>query len=206
MRAVIMRTEESLLPRAYTRRLPGVPLDVIQKLCGHRDPRSTEVYAKLADQALVEAIRRPGSAPLRAAVNRESRGARRFSRLPLYDRPSRVEDLISISLRTPLPSRLRAHPEVLRRGSKSCDPVSKDRSNAGSILVRRFDDVKQPTGAGRKPSAGPCLLSHGRRMSMGVRSSSGPGTERGTRPSKKSSISFSRRTTRPRSRRPPAST
>jgi integrase len=31
----------------------------IQNLCGHRDPRSTEVYAKLADQALVEAIRRP---------------------------------------------------------------------------------------------------------------------------------------------------
>jgi integrase len=40
-------------------RRQGVPLDVIQKLCGHRDPRSTEVYAKLADQALVEAIRRP---------------------------------------------------------------------------------------------------------------------------------------------------
>ena len=37
----------------------GVPLDVIQKLCGYRDPRSTEVYAKPADQALVEAIRRP---------------------------------------------------------------------------------------------------------------------------------------------------
>jgi hypothetical protein len=28
-------------------------------LCGDRDPRSTEVYAKLADQALVEAIRLP---------------------------------------------------------------------------------------------------------------------------------------------------
>jgi len=40
-------------------RRQGVPLDVIQKLCGHRDARSTEVYAKLADQALVEAIRRP---------------------------------------------------------------------------------------------------------------------------------------------------
>lgn len=40
-------------------RRQGVPLDVIQKLCGHRDPRSTEIYAKLADQALVEAIRRP---------------------------------------------------------------------------------------------------------------------------------------------------
>jgi integrase len=40
-------------------RRQGVPLDVIQKFCGHRDPRSTEVYAKLADQALVEAIRRP---------------------------------------------------------------------------------------------------------------------------------------------------
>jgi integrase len=40
-------------------RRQGVPLDVIQKLCGHRDPRSTEVYTKLADQALVEAIRRP---------------------------------------------------------------------------------------------------------------------------------------------------
>jgi len=36
-----------------------VPLDVIQNLCGHRDARSTEVYAKLADQALVEAIGRP---------------------------------------------------------------------------------------------------------------------------------------------------
>ena len=35
----------------------GVPLDVIQRLCGHRDSRSTEVYAKLADQTLVEAIR-----------------------------------------------------------------------------------------------------------------------------------------------------
>jgi len=35
---------------------------VIQKLCGQRDPRSTEVYAKLADQALVEAIRRPRAA------------------------------------------------------------------------------------------------------------------------------------------------
>ncbi len=42
-------------------RRQGVPLDVIQKLCGHRDARSTEVYAKLADQALVEAIRRPRS-------------------------------------------------------------------------------------------------------------------------------------------------
>jgi site-specific recombinase XerD len=40
-------------------RRQGVPLDVTQKICGHRDPRSTEVYAKLADQALVEAIRRP---------------------------------------------------------------------------------------------------------------------------------------------------
>jgi integrase len=48
-----------------------VPLDVIQKLCGHRDPRSTEVYAKLADQALVEAIRRP-----RAALGARSRGPR----------------------------------------------------------------------------------------------------------------------------------
>ena len=45
-------------------RRQGVPLDVIQKLCGHRDPRSTEVYAKLADQALVEAIRRPGPEPI----------------------------------------------------------------------------------------------------------------------------------------------
>ena len=42
-------------------RRQGVPLDVIQALCGHRDARSTEVYAKLADQALVEAIRRPRS-------------------------------------------------------------------------------------------------------------------------------------------------
>ncbi len=40
-------------------RRQGVPLDVIQRLCGHRDKRSTEVYAKLADHALVEAIRRP---------------------------------------------------------------------------------------------------------------------------------------------------
>jgi len=38
-------------------RRQGVPLDVIQRLCGHRDSRSTEVYAKLADQALVEALR-----------------------------------------------------------------------------------------------------------------------------------------------------
>jgi site-specific recombinase XerD len=42
-------------------RRQGIPLDVIQRLCGHRDARSTEVYAKLADQALVEAIRRPRS-------------------------------------------------------------------------------------------------------------------------------------------------
>lgn len=40
-------------------RRQGVPLDVIQRLCGHRDKRSTEVYAKLSDHALVEAIRRP---------------------------------------------------------------------------------------------------------------------------------------------------
>ena len=42
-------------------RRQGVPLDVIQALCGHRDARSTEVYAKLAVHALVEAIRRPRS-------------------------------------------------------------------------------------------------------------------------------------------------
>lgn len=40
-------------------RRQGIPLDVIQRICGHRDKRSTEVYAKLADHALVEAIRRP---------------------------------------------------------------------------------------------------------------------------------------------------
>ena len=40
-------------------RRQGIPLDVIQRLCGHRDARSTEVYAKLADEALVEAIRSP---------------------------------------------------------------------------------------------------------------------------------------------------
>jgi len=41
----------------------GVPLDVIQRLCGHRDARSTEVYAKLSDGALVEAIRSPRTRP-----------------------------------------------------------------------------------------------------------------------------------------------
>jgi integrase len=40
-------------------RRQGIPLDVIQRLCGHKDARSTEVYAKLGDDALVEAIRRP---------------------------------------------------------------------------------------------------------------------------------------------------
>jgi integrase len=40
-------------------RRQSVPLDVIQRLCGHRDARSTEVYAKLADEPLVEAIRSP---------------------------------------------------------------------------------------------------------------------------------------------------
>ena len=40
-------------------RRQGIPLDVIQRICGHRDKRSTEVYAQLADQAIVEAIRRP---------------------------------------------------------------------------------------------------------------------------------------------------
>jgi integrase len=40
-------------------RRQGISLDVIQRLCGHRDARSTEVYAKLADEALVEAIRSP---------------------------------------------------------------------------------------------------------------------------------------------------
>jgi hypothetical protein len=52
-------------------RLEPVPLDVIQKFSGQRDPRSTEVYAKLADQALVEAIRRP-----RAVPGARSRGPR----------------------------------------------------------------------------------------------------------------------------------
>ena len=52
-------------------RRQGVPLDVIQKLCGHRAPRSIEVYAKLADQALVEAIRRPRDALSRAMGPRQ---------------------------------------------------------------------------------------------------------------------------------------
>ncbi|MCP5058660.1 MAG: tyrosine-type recombinase/integrase [bacterium] len=37
----------------------GIALDVIQQLCGHRDQRSTEVYAKLGEEALVEAISLP---------------------------------------------------------------------------------------------------------------------------------------------------
>ena len=47
----------------------GVALDVIQKLCGHRDARSTEVYAKLADQALVEAIKRPTMRSVRRSTS-----------------------------------------------------------------------------------------------------------------------------------------
>lgn len=40
-------------------RRAGVPLDVLQRLLGHADRRSTEIYAQLADGALVEALRRP---------------------------------------------------------------------------------------------------------------------------------------------------
>jgi integrase len=39
-------------------RRAGVPLDVIQRAAGHKDPRSTERYAQLANQAVVEALRR----------------------------------------------------------------------------------------------------------------------------------------------------
>jgi integrase len=39
-------------------RRAGVPLDVIQHAAGHRDIRSTELYARLGDQAIVEALRR----------------------------------------------------------------------------------------------------------------------------------------------------
>jgi integrase len=39
-------------------RRAGVPLDVIQAACGHKDPRSTELYARLADSAVVEALRK----------------------------------------------------------------------------------------------------------------------------------------------------
>ncbi len=39
-------------------RRDGVPLDVIRAAAGHADARSTELYAKLADQAVVEALRR----------------------------------------------------------------------------------------------------------------------------------------------------
>ncbi len=39
-------------------RRAGVPLDVLQRLLGHADRRSTELYAQLADGALVEALRK----------------------------------------------------------------------------------------------------------------------------------------------------
>jgi len=42
-------------------RRQGVLLDAIWRLCGHRGLRNTEVYAKIADQGLVEAIRRSRS-------------------------------------------------------------------------------------------------------------------------------------------------
>ncbi|MHC4447499.1 MAG: hypothetical protein ACYSXF_06940 [Planctomycetota bacterium] len=45
-----------------------ISLDVIQRLCGHRDARSTEVYAKLADEALVEAIRSPRMRSVRRSL------------------------------------------------------------------------------------------------------------------------------------------
>jgi hypothetical protein len=37
-------------------RSQGVPLDVIGDVLGHADKRSTGVYAKLADQAVVDAL------------------------------------------------------------------------------------------------------------------------------------------------------
>ena len=40
-------------------RRDGVPLDVIQAILGHADSRSTERYARLSDQAVVRALRRP---------------------------------------------------------------------------------------------------------------------------------------------------
>ncbi len=39
-------------------RRAGVPLDVIQQAAGHKDRRSTERYAKLAEEGVVEALRR----------------------------------------------------------------------------------------------------------------------------------------------------
>ncbi len=39
-------------------RRAGVALDVIQHIAGHADSRSTEIYAKLSEQAVIEALRR----------------------------------------------------------------------------------------------------------------------------------------------------
>ena len=39
-------------------RRAGVPLDVIQAAAGHKDVRSTQRYAQLADQAVVDALRK----------------------------------------------------------------------------------------------------------------------------------------------------
>jgi site-specific recombinase XerD len=45
--------------RATDLLLQGVPERVLQALLGHRDARSTRRYARLADSALVDVIRRP---------------------------------------------------------------------------------------------------------------------------------------------------
>lgn len=52
----------------------GVPLDVIQRAAGHADRRSTELYAQLADSALVEALA-PGSGLARDGRSEPAEGS-----------------------------------------------------------------------------------------------------------------------------------
>ena len=59
-------------------RTSGMSLELVQRMLRHRDSRSTERYAKLADGALVEAFRGRASkdAPTKTAATLRPRGRR----------------------------------------------------------------------------------------------------------------------------------